>query len=197
MITRSRTRHFLGITLLAVGLVAPNLEAQSATRGLTVPVNATFTDATGNPGTFAGTLFIHKFVKAGDGINAVGTISGVLTDSTGLARTVATQATLPLDLAQSGAGQSGEDAASASCADFTIAQAACDILHLRLGPLDLDLLGLIVHLDQVVLDITAQPGGGLLGDLLCAIANLLGGGGVTAALGQITTLLNQVLSILG
>jgi hypothetical protein len=51
---------------------------------------------------------------------------------------------------------------------------SCEILHLELGPLDLDLLGLEVHLDQVVLDITAQSGpGNLLGNLLCAVAGLL------------------------
>lgn len=55
-------------------------------------------------------------------------------------------------------------------------QEPCPILHLELGPLDLDLLGLQVHLDRVVLDITAQPGpGNLLGNLLCAIAGLLDG----------------------
>ena len=51
---------------------------------------------------------------------------------------------------------------------------SCDILRLRLGPLDLDLLGLIIHLDRIVLDITAEAGpGNLLGNLLCAIAGLL------------------------
>src|SRR5919205_1240892 len=54
---------------------------------------------------------------------------------------------------------------------------SCQILHLELGPLDLDLLGLKVHLDKVVLDITAQPGpGNLLGNLLCSLANALKGG---------------------
>ena len=53
-----------------------------------------------------------------------------------------------------------------------------DFRQLTLGPLDLNLLGLMVHLDQVVLDITAQSGAGnLLGNLLCSVANLLNGGG--------------------
>jgi hypothetical protein len=69
----------------------------------------------------------------------------------------------------------------------------CDILHLELGPLDLNLLGLVVHLDQIVLDIDAQAGGGLLGDLLCAIANLLDTNG---PLQSIARLLNQILGIL-
>jgi hypothetical protein len=55
-------------------------------------------------------------------------------------------------------------------------QDGCPILHLELGPLDLDLLGLEVHLDRVVLDIRAQPGpGNLLGNLLCAVVALLDG----------------------
>jgi hypothetical protein len=56
--------------------------------------------------------------------------------------------------------------------------ASCDILNLSLGPVDLFLLGLRVELDDcadgpVTVDITARPGGGLLGDLLCNLTNLL------------------------
>jgi hypothetical protein len=61
--------------------------------------------------------------------------------------------------------------------------------------LDLNLLGLTVHLDQVVLDIAAQPGAGnLLGNLLCAVANLLNGG---LNLNGLAALLNQILAALG
>jgi hypothetical protein len=75
-----------------------------------------------------------------------------------------------------------------------VSAASCDILNLALGPLDLNLLGLEVHLKQVVLDIVAVSGAGnLLGNLLCAVAGLLDGG---AALGQISALLNQILGIL-
>lgn len=50
----------------------------------------------------------------------------------------------------------------------------CTILDLTLGPLHLNLLGLVVDLNQVHLVITAQQGpGNLLGNLLCALANLL------------------------
>src|SRR5687768_7118377 len=52
----------------------------------------------------------------------------------------------------------------------------CPILNLALGPIDLDLLGLVVQTSPICLDITAIPGGGLLGDLLCSVANLLNGG---------------------
>ncbi len=57
----------------------------------------------------------------------------------------------------------------------------CDILNLAVGPVDLDLLGLVVELDDcndgpVTVDIVALEGGGLLGDLLCEVAGLLDGG---------------------
>jgi hypothetical protein len=48
--------------------------------------------------------------------------------------------------------------------------ATCTVLDLTLGPLDLNLLGLMVHLSQVHLMITADPNGGLLGSLLCSLA---------------------------
>ncbi|HEY3056925.1 MAG TPA: hypothetical protein VGK31_13450 [Thermoanaerobaculia bacterium] len=72
--------------------------------------------------------------------------------------------------------------------------ATCPILHLDLGPLSLNLLGLQVNLSEVVLDITAQSGAGnLLGNLLCAITHLLDGAG---ALADIANLLNQILQVL-
>lgn len=77
--------------------------------------------------------------------------------------------------------------------------ATCPILHLVLGPLNLNLLGLTVHLNQVVLDINAQSGAGnLLGNLLCSVANLLNGTGLTTPLSgaQLTGLLNIVQQLL-
>jgi len=68
--------------------------------------------------------------------------------------------------------------------------------YLDLGPLDLNLLGLMIHLDEVVLEITAQPGpGNLLGNLLCAVANLLNNPG--NPVNAIATLLNNIFGILG
>ncbi|MDZ5619296.1 hypothetical protein [Nocardioides bizhenqiangii] len=71
---------------------------------------------------------------------------------------------------------------------------SCQILNLVLGPLDLNLLGLEVHLNRIVLNIVATPGpGNLLGNLLCAIAGLLDNVGV---LRQIRQILNAILAIL-
>jgi hypothetical protein len=46
----------------------------------------------------------------------------------------------------------------------------CTVLDLTVGPLDLNLLGLLVHLDRVHLLITADSNGGILGSLLCSLA---------------------------
>jgi hypothetical protein len=45
----------------------------------------------------------------------------------------------------------------------------CPVLNLVVGPLDLDLLGLIVQLNKVKLDITATRGGGAVGNLFCRL----------------------------
>ena len=59
-----------------------------------------------------------------------------------------------------------------------------------------DLLGLQVHLNQVVLDITAQSGpGNLLGNLLCSVANLLNGPSLLQ--GEVSSLLNILQQLLG
>jgi hypothetical protein len=51
-----------------------------------------------------------------------------------------------------------------------------------------------VHLDQVVLDITAQSGpGNLLGNLLCAVTHLLDS---NASGNALSNLLNQILGLL-
>lgn len=75
---------------------------------------------------------------------------------------------------------------------------SCQVLDLVLGPLHLDLLGLVIDLNQVNLDITAQQGqGNLLGNLLCAVTNLLNGTGSGGAnTNAIANLLNNILALL-
>jgi hypothetical protein len=73
------------------------------------------------------------------------------------------------------------------------ANAACQILDLTLGPIHLDLLGLVIDLDEVNLDIVAEPGAGnLLGNLLCAVAGLFDDG----IFSQVAQILNRILGLL-
>jgi hypothetical protein len=68
--------------------------------------------------------------------------------------------------------------------------ASCSILHLILGPLHLNLLGLVIDLNQLNLNITGQTGpGNLLGNLLCGLTNSLNPSQISA----VTNALNNLL----
>jgi hypothetical protein len=133
-----------------------------------------------------GSFVPTRFKQKNGQVQVKGLVQGVIHQATGN-RTFSVVRTFDLASAN-GAPVSRAGSAAA-------ALATCDILHLVLGPLDLDLLGLQVHLNQVVLDIVAATGAGnLLGNLLCAITGLLDGGPLGAQLGQLVNLLNQILS---
>jgi hypothetical protein len=99
--------------------------------------------------TTTGLLTIRNFSNSAGQLTAMGTLS--FTDPNGIARIL--QVRSPV----------------------TITQAECEILSLDLGPIDLNLLGLEVHVDEIHIDIVADPSGGLLGQLLCSIANIFNG----------------------
>ncbi len=165
-----------------------------------VPVTGTLPDGTG---TVTGRLDITRFEVKKDGqirtLYAVGTFTGQITDAAGAVLGSGSQEiALPVDVARSGAD--GAPGGLRSTSALAAAQvAACDLLNLVLGPPDLNLPGLEVHLNQVVLDIVAQPGAGnLLGSLLCAVAGLLDGASpVGGVLNGLSALLNRLLAILG
>jgi len=177
---------------LAVGVGVPTAMAASASAAtssgstgsatntpsaasLAAPVTGAFTNADGT-GTFAGTFTPTAFTVVNGVLEATGALKGTLTDADGSSLgSVSQTATLPVQTTAAAA-----------------APAACNVLNLVLGPLNLNLLGLVVTLNEVHLNITAVPGS-LLGDLLCDISNLLNGGG---ALSELSTLLNELLSIL-
>lgn len=75
---------------------------------------------------------------------------------------------------------------------------ACSILSLDLGPINLNLLGLVVRTNQIQLRIDAVQGpGNLLGNLLCGITGILNPGGAIAntPLGQLAQILNAILAL--
>jgi hypothetical protein len=119
---------------------------------------------------------LTNFTNTGGQILANGTTGGFPTSG-------------PVDVAATRA------ATAPAVADGFNALATCEILNLVLGPIHLDLLGLVIDLNQVTLNITAeQAPGNLLGNLLCAVANLLNG---PSPLGGLTALLNNILRVLG
>jgi hypothetical protein len=79
----------------------------------------------------------------------------------------------------------------------SVCTGACEILSLVLGPLDLDLLGLNVSLDDceggpVQVCISATGGEGILGDLLCGLSGPLLG---RLTLADIAQLVNRAVAL--
>jgi hypothetical protein len=166
------------VAAVAALALAGSAQAAQPSSPFTFPVTATSVDQ----GTFNGTFKVTKFAVSNGAVVAQGVVTGTLVDENGVTNTIIRFVNVPVIL---------NDAARGTAA---VAAIGCEVLHLELGPLDLDLLGLVVHLDRVVLDITAVPGAGnLLGNLLCAIVGLLDG----SNLGQLANLLNQLLNLLG
>jgi hypothetical protein len=127
-----------------------------------------------------------RFIERNGKLMVRGLVQGVVHEKNGDRTTFATMKTMRV-ASIAGAPVTGRTAAATE-------RATCDILNLVLGPLDLDLLGLKVHLDRVVLNIVAETGAGnLLGNLLCAVTGLLDGGPLAGLLGQLSDLLNQIL----
>ena len=145
---------------------------------LTSVVKGTFTNSAGK-GTFSGTFTPQKFSVTNGVLQATGVLKGTLTNANGTSLGTVNQTVT--------------DSVNTSAAANAVA--GCQVLNLVLGPLNLNLLGLVVTLNQVTLNITAVPGAGnLLGNLLCAVVNLLNG---TGGLTSLSALLNQILAALG
>jgi hypothetical protein len=157
---------------VAVALtIAPGASAAPPTASL-----APLAPITGTVGTltYSVTPTITRFVNQNGTLTAVGTLVGTVTDSaTGITTPINQAFTAPITSA--------------------LATGSCTILDLTLGPLHLNLLGLVVDLNQVHLTITGQTGpGNLLGNLLCGLANALNGNG---GIGGLAGLLNRLLGL--
>jgi len=151
----------LSVSAAPLAAAAPAAQQQPQ---LSIPIVGS-----GPAGAFSGVFQLQRFAVQDGAVVAVGMLTGTVTTATGVVGSVARAITLPV----------------------AIGDATCEILHLDLGPLHLNLLGLEIDLSRIVLDITAQAGAGnLLGNLLCAVAGLLDNPGGLARL------LNQILGAL-
>jgi len=187
----------LAFALIAAAVVAPASAAaadKNDNTPTTIPIVGTVRLAGGPTGTgtpFNGTFNLTRFANQNGALVAIGTVTGTLTDpQTGKTSSFLQTVAMPVAVnpATATTAAAGTTAAATHAA---VAAAVCSILHLDLGPLTLNVLGLQIDLSEVVLDITAIPGNGnLLGNLLCSVANLLNN---TTGLAN---LLNQILALL-
>ncbi|WP_230202796.1 hypothetical protein [Parafrankia discariae] len=173
----TRARRAISIAVLvATGLLVGSVAtASSAGAAPAAVVEGFSTPVSGRNGTtaFDGTFTTTGFEQRAGELVALGTVTGTATDTaTGATEPVSQAVATPVTAAATPLG--------------------CDVLNLVLGPLHLDVLGLVVDLNQVVLNITAQAGlGNLVGNLLCGVTNLLDVLGVT----QLLNILNLLLGL--
>lgn len=185
--------------VMAVGLTSVGIGAASAAPGTPSPksvvgksdqgkITSKVVGRTSEGDKVKGTFTPTRFVERDGTLYAKGFLEGKIVEKNGKVTKFSGIKKMPVKKIN---GQSAADARTSGRA------AACDVLNLVLGPLDLNVLGLQVNLQRVVLDIVAVSGAGqLLGNLLCAVAGLLDGGLLAGILGQLTTLLNQILAAL-
>jgi hypothetical protein len=153
-----------------------NANANKSTKSLNSFVQASATNtSTGASTTFIGNLTITGFTVANSILYATGTLTGNTVEPNSSTQTGTVM--IPVT---------------------AIDPPSCNILTLSLGTLDVNLLGLVVHLNPVFLTITAVPGAGnLLGNLLCDVANLLNSGSpLSTLLTNLSNLLTQILGAL-
>jgi len=177
------------LVLMALALAASSIVAFAAPASAARPGSGgvtTSADGTAASGPVTGTFTIKRVKNVNGVLMAVGTFTGSVNGGD----PVTTTASAPITSVDGHTLNGARTTAAAAAAG------SCQILSLTLGPLHLDLLGLVVDLNQVNLNITAQQGSGnLLGNLLCAVAGLLDNNtGANGLLTSLTSLLNQILA---
>jgi hypothetical protein len=115
-------------------------------------------------------LTVKRFVKRGKSIYAVGTAISRFAPSAAKAGELPSATT-----------RKAFTARVVKVKRFSSAQRICPVLELTIAPIDLNVLGLMVHLDRVHLTITADSNGGLLGRLLCSVAGRFTPGQILAS----------------
>lgn len=189
---RAVTTSFVVALALALGVTAINAGAATAATGDWTRVakseagkmKSKVVGSTDSGGEVTGSYTPVKFVKRDGKVFVKGFLEGVVQHPGGRVEQFSGMQRMRVK------SINGEPASARD------ARISCDVLRLVLGPLDLDVLGLQVHLDKVVLSIVAVGGSGeLLGNLLCAVAGLLDGG-LSGSLGRLTDLLNRILGLL-
>ena len=179
---KARLGLMAALAALAALALAPASQAQ-ATKPLTKKL--ALSGATKSGKSFKGTYTIDRFTRARSGryagrLVAVGTVRG----TSGGKRYARRGVVIPAKLT---------DPASSAQALPDLPN-ACRILNLQLGPINLNLLGLVVRTNAIQVRIDAQRGpGNLLGNLLCGITGALDPGNNT--LGQLAAALNAILAL--
>jgi hypothetical protein len=188
--------RFTGIALASAIVIAfgniSTAEAQLLGSGpLSVPITGSVTGG----GSFAGTLSIQRFAASGSATVAVAAIVGAVVNAPGGGRTgVRANVSLPVTVtAAVGAAYRPRGSAFDGQGFLFVSQACGGALNVSIGGSAVNIMGVQVMLDPVVLDIGAHSGG-LIGSLVCQILGLPGGASIAPLL---NSLLMQLVPLLG
>ena len=172
---------------------------QSTAKALVLPL----TGAGAGGVTFSGTVAVQRFVQRDGHIFAIGAVSGTVS---GPAGTIGTSLMLPVAfpvqvsnglVARTESGRIHPSSLSVpdSGARVIFVQATtCGVLHLDLGAVNLNLLGVAVTTTPVTIDINGDTGGAL-GNLVCAILSTVNN--VVGVVNLLNSLLGVVTGLLG
>jgi hypothetical protein len=189
-------------TVLFMAAELPTGAQGQATRksagAVTLPASGTFADG----GQFSGNITINRFEQRGNQVVAIALVTGVLNRGGSTLSVLAGQAVVPVTVRVGGqvfaSGPSRGGARPMMVAyspearppaATLIAQEGCQVINIALGPFDVDVLGVLVHLDPVAFNLTGVAGTPL-GDLVCAVSDLIGN------VAAIVNLLNNILALL-
>jgi hypothetical protein len=188
--------------VLSVAVAVPAAAQQTSAQAVvTLPATGTFARG----GEFKGTISINRFERRGDGIVAIGFVSGVLSrGGHALGTAVAGEVTWPVRVSSAGVSVASGRAAAPPSGSIRVAWSTgvrpaatvvrvqaetCPVLNVALGPTSVDLLGVQVAFSGLTLDLAGVVGTPL-GDLVCAASDLLGN------VAGLVNLLNSILGLL-
>ncbi len=138
--------------LVAVGGIAAGYGATAHGASSTVAVPVSGTTASG--GTFAGTMTVTGATVQNGRAVALGAVSGTLRD----------------------AAENRIGTVNAAPVAAPVSGDPCTLASFSLGPFDVSVLGIGVHVDPIAANVTLS---GLLGSLLCPLLSGVGGGTTT------------------
>jgi hypothetical protein len=193
------------LAMMASAAVPAGAQAASGPIALTLPTTGTFAKG----GSFTGTISINRFEQRGNEIVAIGFVRGVLSQGNRTLGTgVAGEVAWPVAL-RSGGQLVVRGHALATARPVQIAWSpgarspvrmlqvqadSCPVLDVALGPVNVNLLGFQVALSAVTLNLDGVMGTPL-GDLVCAVSDLLGN--VAGLVNLLNSLLGLLTGLLG
>src|SRR3954469_1422860 len=180
--TKSRMAVLGAVAAFALLLIGGAGPAAAQSTGSSKPLTKVMkiTGKSKNGKKFTGTFTVDRFAKKNGRLGAVGTVKGRFKNR----RVTRHNVFVPAKVAR-----------QAQTSQLVPTPGACQVLNLQLGPINLNLLGLVVRTNQINVLIEAVPGAGnLLGNLLCTVTGLLDPN--TLPTSQVVALLNPTLAIL-